>query len=240
MRFQRRKTLSQQINSEYIPEKDEPLVGTVKLYHRHLFVCTGADHWAARLEDEGGFLQTLTEMIKARLPEMSHKVKMTACDAVSRGDGYDILLFPDNIRYIGVLAADLPALVEDHLIGNQLCPSLAHQPLTGHHIFVCTHGARDARCGQCGPALIQAFERALAERDLADQVTLLKTSHTGGHRFAGNVLIYPSGDWYGYVTPADVPDLVDRCLAQTDLVNDLWRGRMGLSPEKQVAVTSGQ
>ena len=61
-----------------------------------------------------------------------------------------------------------------------------------------------------------------------------RTSHVGGHRFAGNVLIYPGGDWYGYVTPEDVPRLIERHLLGGTVVTELWRGRMGLLPEAQV------
>jgi (2Fe-2S) ferredoxin len=62
-------------------------------------------------------------------------------------------------------------------------------------------------------------------------VTVRRTSHVGGHAFAGNVLIYPSGDWYGFVTPADVSRLVEDHLAGGKVVTDLWRGRMGLAPD---------
>ncbi len=216
-----------------IPASTEPLPGTVKLYQRHLFVCTGDDEWAPKIETGGGFLQTLSEIISARAGEMSLKVKLTACDGPKAETGYDLLLFPENIRYLQVQAADLPALVEDHLIGNQISRRLPHEPLSGQHVFVCTHGRRDLQCGRCGPPLVEAFHTALAGRNLADNISLCRTSHVGGHRFAGNVLIYPGGDWYGYVTPADVPRLIERHLLGGTVVTELWRGRMGLSPEAQ-------
>jgi (2Fe-2S) ferredoxin len=55
----------------------------------------------------------------------------------------------------------------------------------------------------------------------------------GGHRFAGNVLIYPGGDWYGYVTPEDVPRIVDEHIIKGEILVDLWRGRLGMTPEEQ-------
>jgi (2Fe-2S) ferredoxin len=48
------------------------------------------------------------------------------------------------------------------------------------------------------------------------------------------VLVYPGGDWYGHVTPADVPRIVDRHIFGDEVVWDLWRGRMGLSQDEQV------
>ena len=217
-----------------LPNQTEPLPGTVKLYQRHLFVCTGRDDWTAKIETDGGFLQTLAEAIAGRANDMPAKIKLTACDGPRLGSGYDILLFPDNIRYLNVQPADLPALIEDHLVGNHIFSRLAHENLTGQHVFVCTHGRRDWQCGQCGPPLIEAFQAELAARHLAGDVTLWRTSHVGGHRYAGNVLIYPGGDWYGYVSPADVPHLIEQHLLGGEIVPGLWRGRMGLSPEAQV------
>jgi (2Fe-2S) ferredoxin len=213
----------------------EPLPGTVKLYQRHLFVCTGRTDWPSHIEQDGGYLQVLTEAVAAQAGRISQKVKITACDQASAGrDGYDLLVFPDAIRYLNVTPADFPALIEDHLIGNQPSPRLAYRPLTGdHHIFVCIHGRRDARCGECGPPLAERFEAEIAARGLTNEMTVYRTSHVGGHAYAGNVLVYPGGDWYGYVTPADVPRILDdHCLHGRILANH-WRGRLGLTPEEQ-------
>lgn len=213
--------------------KTEPLLGTVKFYQRHLFVCTGHATWPAKIEAGGGFLQALWEAITPWLPEMPLQVKMTACDGVSLGPGYDILVFPDAIRYLGVQESDLAALIEDHLVGNRVSERIPHERLTGQHIFVCVHGERDARCGACGPPLVEAFMVELEARGLAGQVVVRRTSHVGGHKFAGNVLIYPGGDWYGYVTPEDVPRIINQHILRDEVVTDLWRGRMGRSPEEQ-------
>lgn len=213
----------------------EALPGTVKLYQRHLIVCTGRTDWAERIENGGGFLQTLAEAVQARAEALSRRVKITACDESSAtAEGFDILLFPDQIRYLGVNEAKLAALIDDHLVHNQIAERIPYQQLTGHHIFVCIHGRRDERCGLCGPPLIEQFKTVLADHGLTDRVTVRGTSHVGGHRFAGNVLIYPGGDWYGRVTPADVPRLVEQTIVKGQQVTEFWRGRMGLSPDEQI------
>jgi hypothetical protein len=214
--------------------KTEPLPGTVKLYQRHLFVCTGQQDWPARIEAGGGFLQALSEALAARVSEMSLRVKVTACDEPSKGPGYDLLVFPESVRYLDAQLSDLPALIQDHLIGNRVSERIAHEALTGHQIFVCTHGKRDPQCGECGPPLIEHFSAALDEHRLANTVSLRGTSHVGGHRFAGNVLIYPGGDWYGYVTPDQVPRIIEQHIVNGQVVQDLWRGRMGLTPDEQL------
>jgi len=158
---------------------------------------------------------------------------LTASDQLSASPGYDILVFPDLVRYLGVQEGDFGALVEDHLLGNQVSDRIPHRPVTGHHLLVCVHAARDVRCGVCGPPLVEGFISALEARGLENQVAVHRSSHVGGHKYAGNVLIYPGGDWYGYVTPADVPRIVDRHILEGEVVWDLWRGRLGLSQDEQ-------
>lgn len=221
---------------EVLPLETDSLPGTVKLYQRHLFVCTGRVDWPDRIEAGGGFLQALSEAVQARAAVLPLKVKITACDdpGGDPGMGHDILVFPDAVRYRGVREADLPVLVEDHLVGNRLAAGLRHEALAGHHVFVCIHGRRDQRCGDCGPPLIERFKALLADHHLADQVAVHGTSHVGGHRFAGNVLIYPEGCWYGRVTLDDVPRIIEQHLMRGNTVIALWRGQMGLSPEQQL------
>ncbi|KAL2904578.1 Ferredoxin 2Fe-2S [Bienertia sinuspersici] len=56
--------------------------------------------------------------------------------------------------------------------------------------------------------------------------------------YAGNVIIFGTnpegkvtGDWYGYVTPNDVPDLLDVHIGKGEIIEKLWRGQMGLKFE---------
>jgi len=217
-----------------LPPNIEPLPGTVKLYHRHLLVCTGLEDWPEKIETGGGFLQALTNAIVQRGAGKSSWVKVTACDEPTHGSGYDILVFPDNVRYQGVQESDIPVLVEEQVVNERVAAAIPHQPLTKQYVLVCTHGRRDIRCGECGPFLLPAFDLLLAAHQLTQQVSVVATSHVGGHKFAGNVIIYPGGDWYGYVTPQDVPRLVEQHLVEGRIVTDLWRGRMGLTQQEQV------
>lgn len=216
---------------------EEPLPGTVKFYERHIFICTGHQDWPARIEAGGGFPELLAADIMTYASQMPRQVKLTACDEVSPGPGYDLLVFPDMVRYRSVQEKHVPALIQDHLVQDRVSDAIPHEPLAGQHVFVCVHGERDARCGACGPSLLQGLRAEIATRGLAEQVTVRGASHVGGHRFAGNLLIYPGGDWYGYVTPEEVPGIVSQHLAQGKLVRELWRGRMGLTPEEQLALS---
>jgi hypothetical protein len=217
------------------------LVGTVKLYDRHLIVCTGVTDWAARIENDGGYLQALAQVVAGAADQIVGKVKVTACNEKSRGGtaddpaGYDILVFPDCIRYENVEPSDFAYLLKDHLIGNRPSDHLSYSRFGESYVFVCSHGLRDDRCGLCGPPLVDRFKAELENRMLTEQIRVRKVSHLGGHAYAGNVLIYPGGHWYGYVTLADVPLLIDNHLIKHQIFKSLWRGRMGLSPEEQLA-----
>lgn len=74
------------------------------------------------------------------------------------------------------------------------------------HLFLCTHGQRDSRCGKWGGALYEHLRRTAEAKDGAGLswksllrvqnervyepgiVHVWKTSHIGGHQFAGNLL----------------------------------------------------
>jgi hypothetical protein len=118
-------------------------------------------------------------------------------------------------------------------------------PLSGAHVFVCAHARRDKRCGVCGPALVDALRAEAAAAAAAPAssapvppVAVYPCSHVGGHAYAGNVLVFdraagvPRGNWFGYVTPDDVPSLLKAYIgggAPPDA--RLWRGAMGMSPD---------
>jgi hypothetical protein len=141
-------------------------------------------------------------------------------------------------------------------------------------VLVCGHGGRDVRCGLFGPVLREEFERRLPERgvevlkgaveveaeegaaavvggaasgrELAARVGLI--SHIGGHKFAGNVIIYlpPSlntedgqahplaghGIWYGRVEPKHVEGIVGETILKGRVIEELFRG--GIKQDGQI------
>ncbi|RYR00707.1 hypothetical protein Ahy_B07g088836 isoform B [Arachis hypogaea] len=40
--------------------------------------------------------------------------------------------------------------------------------------------------------------------------------------------------WYGYVTPDDVPSLLQQHIVKGEIIDSLWRGQMGLSEDEQI------
>lgn len=70
--------------------------------------------------------------------------------------------------------------------------------LTGSYIFVCAHNNRDRRCGVCGPILIEKFKGEIDSKGLNGNVFVAACSHIGGHKYAGNAIIF-SADAEGKV-----------------------------------------
>lgn len=134
-------------------------------------------------------------------------------------------------------------------------------------VLICGHGGRDARCGIFGPLLRTEFSTALEREGLdvltgameIDSQNMEETkglaseeateklgarvgliSHIGGHKFAGNVILYipPSmkmadgkknplagcGIWYGRVEPKHVEGIVKETLLGGRVIEELFRG----------------
>jgi hypothetical protein len=107
-------------------------------------------------------------------------------------------------------------------------PWVEGEPIAAPLFLVCTHGRRDACCSRLGIPVFHALE-AIAGPDLVWQC-----SHTGGHRFAANVVALPEGLTFGRVEPHLAPDVVS-------LVGDRriplahYRGRSLYDPVEQAA-----
>lgn len=135
-------------------------------------------------------------------------------------------------------------------------------------VLICGHGGRDVRCGMYGPLLREAFEERLPERGIevlrgpveaeveaeggegtgrgyAARVGLI--SHIGGHKFAGNVIVYlppglrtedgqahplaGHGIWYGRVEPSHVEGIVGETILKGRVIEELFRGGIKQSGE---------
>ncbi|CZR38725.1 uncharacterized protein FPRO_06084 [Fusarium proliferatum ET1] len=130
-------------------------------------------------------------------------------------------------------------------------------------VLICGHTGRDARCGIMAPVLQTEFEDKLemegfdvlygpVQVNLGDKQRIQgetgrgKTtarvgliSHIGGHKFAGNVIIYLPPDlkmgnephplagcgiWYGRVDPKNVEGIVKETILKGNVVADMFRG----------------
>lgn len=145
-------------------------------------------------------------------------------------------------------------------------------------MLVCGHGGRDERCGVLGPLLREEFEDKVGvvssrfevrrgavripeheghalpavegevggEAKTGVRVGLI--SHIGGHKFAGNVIIYippglklddgrphplaGHGIWYGRVEPRHVEGIVRETMVKGNVVEDMFRG--GIDGQRKI------
>ncbi len=89
------------------------------------------------------------------------------------------------------------------LLGLDLGAGGSADELVEHPLFVvCTHGKRDRCCAVYGRPLYDA-----ARYELEDD-WVWQASHVGGDRFAGNLIAFPHGLYFGRVGPSDVPVLL--------------------------------
>ena len=100
--------------------------------------------------------------------------------------------------------------------------------IEGAMFLVCCHGRRDPCCARIGTPVFEALRAHVAED------AVWQSSHLGGHRFAANVLVLPSGILLGRVGPADAPRIGAE-LAAGRIPLDLYRGRTTHSSDAQAA-----
>lgn len=203
----------------------DELRDTVKPYGRHALACAGWTTWKERIEEQDNLLGRMGREVKEHGDATDPAPKFTALRTEPVGDGIDLLVFPDQVVYRGVDETSWPRILEEHLIGGTPVEELDLEPWPGTHILVCNHGARDPRCGACGPLVADAFETAI-EEDGFEDVHIHRSSHVGGHRFAGNVLVYPGGTWYGYVRPSDVSKVLEAHVDGSGRWEEHYRGEM--------------
>ncbi|EPS60864.1 hypothetical protein M569_13938 [Genlisea aurea] len=222
-----------------------PLAGTVEMYERHVFLCyKNPAVWPPRIEaaEFDRLPRILAAALAARKPDIKRQTRFTICeghDGTETSNG-DVLIFPDMIRYRRLTHFDVDTFVEEVLVKDGEWLPGSPDCLRGWYIFVCCHGTRDRRCGVCGPAIVAKFKDEIEASGLKGKVFVSPCSHIGGHKYAGNMIIFGpnakkevTGHWYGHVTPEDVPVLLEQHVAKGEIVNSLWRGQMGLSEEDQ-------
>lgn len=219
-----------------IPFADAPpLAGSVKSYDQHLAICTGGppELWAARVEEMEGLFSVLEVALRVR--GLHHRIKLTACDAPSQGvEGFDIFLLPDMLVLPEITFAKAERLADALVKQFEEGLPFDVEPMAGgDHLFVCTHGNRDERCGEWGPLLYEALQREIEAQGAIAH--LHRSSHIGGHVYAATCIIYPHGIWYGNLRPEDAPRLVREHLNHERLLPDHYRGRLGTSACQQVA-----
>ncbi len=83
-----------------------------------------------------------------------------------------------------------------------------------HHIFVCENvrpeGDPKGCCSAKGSAAIRtALKHEIKQRGLRSIARANQSGCLDACEFGPSVVVYPEGIWYGGVTPADVPEIME-------------------------------
>jgi len=224
-----------------------PLANSMQGSKRQFFVSTGVFNWPARPKEDvkhgpesDSYLKLSQFVIDWATTTKHPPWRILDCKSSHSSSLPCVHIYPDNLR----LTFNTPTPSKQQVIQVQKrwvynqdiedMPYVSVEPLAQNtvHIYVCTHAERDYRCGVIGTLLVQQFEDYLNSpevtqlRDLDIQV--FGCSHVGGHKFAGNVVIYKGawkdGVWYGRVTPQDVDEIMRETIAEDKVIGRLWRG----------------
>lgn len=95
-------------------------------------------------------------------------------------------------------------------------------------LIVCTHGKRDRCCAKYGRPLYDGL------RGKVDPAWVWQSTHVGGDRFAGNVVVLPEGLYFGRVGDDDVDPLLDSYFERR-IHLDCYRGRSAYTFAVQAA-----
>ena len=172
----------------------------------------------------------LSPEVKARLVEQRdarRNTKLLFLRRPHRRDHPSLAVFWG--RSVGTEAALYHTEIEayDELLDLDLTVP-GSEPVGRPLLIVCTHGKHDRCCARYGRPLYEALE------EQADDGWVWQSSHVGGDRFAGNVVVLPEGLYFGRVEPADAWSLLDEYLAgRIDLEH--YRGRSAHTFSEQAA-----
>jgi len=99
--------------------------------------------------------------------------------------------------------------------------------VTGPLAVVCTHARRDVCCAERGRPLALATAAAFPS-------ATWESTHVGGDRFAGNLVLFPHGLYFGRLEAVRGPEVVG-AYTRRQIVLDRFRGRSSLPTFAQAA-----
>jgi hypothetical protein len=213
--------------AEVSSARDEPLGATAsRIDHWILIEYRGA--WSRDVVGQSLLSPRLKDHLREQLAALPHSRLLFVKKPERRAQSGRRVFFgtsrPGEERFFELEVEHQDELVDfDFTTGG--APAI---PLEGPLFVVCTHGKRDRCCARYGRPLYDALRR-VTESD-----SIWQSTHVGGDRFAGNVVVLPQGVYYGRVDEAGAEAVVAAHAAgRVDL--ERYRGRSAFSFAVQAA-----
>jgi hypothetical protein len=205
----------------------EPLHGTASRFRRWLMV-EQPGPWGHDALVDSGFPRDVGRSLKRLGDEVGIRVLLIKqrerpvgprrCFVAYTG-AHERRIRSFEVDHAGALLdLDLRGLVERRFSG-------VGETVDGPIFLVCTHGKHDPCCARYGAPLFRA---------LAGLPTVWECTHIGGDRFAGNLVCFPHGVYYGRVPPGEAV-AVARAYEDGRIALGHYRGRSAFSPPVQAA-----
>jgi hypothetical protein len=145
-----------------------------------------------------------------------------------RQERHGVVCFTAVTQESGSSLHRLEVEVHEELVGLDLFGADRGEKVDEPLFAVCTHGKRDRCCARYGRPLYDAL------RDQIDPEWVWQCTHVGGDRFAGNLVCFPEGLYFGRVGLGDVLPLLDHYLTGRIYLN-CYRGRCAYTMAVQAA-----
>ncbi len=213
--------------SEAAREREDPLFASAPPA-RHWLLVEHPGPWGAQALTGGGFSDDVVDALDAfcRAHDARFQlIRRTALrgaptEAGGRFAVVDCRPAHESIRWGRV---DAPEALPNALADLDASTEFSDEPV----YLVCAHGRHDACCAVRGRPVAAALAGAHANRTW-------ETTHTGGDRFAANVVLLPHGLVLGRVAASEAVAVAERYEAG-EVDPHLIRGRAGLAPPVQGA-----
>ena len=210
---------------------DEPLVATAsRLDHWILVEYRGA--WTRDVLGGSLLSPELKAHLRAQLDALDRSRLLFVKKPERRSQSGRSVFFgtsrPGKERFFQLEVEHQDDLREVDFAGALASDRAPYTMVTAPLFVVCTHGKRDRCCALHGRPLYDALRHETA----TDSVW--QSTHVGGDRFAGNVVVLPLGLYYGRVGPGDAGGLV-AAHAAGRIDRDRYRGRSAYGPPVQAA-----
>lgn len=217
----------------------------VPIYKRHLLLLDSASNgtqkhlrWPSKIEKSTSFPLDIMKTIKNTNMEMMKNnltlpIMVNALELVKHENSdpkYQVLSLPEW-KIVAFDKNSVKKVVEllnsKMLLKNNFDPAIEISDFEGDNLLmVCGHNLRDRRCGVITSEII-------SQEDLLQQYNVGIISHIGGHKFAGNVIVYTRSKavtnsfWFRHVTPQILPTILEE-LKQGRIVQEFYRGYVRL------------